>query len=182
MKRILSFIVIFALCLGALSIVSSASDVENDALKEYVSEKIVPVVIGVLTSVCAFLATLSPVIKTLSSLKDTKESLSLENKARENELKGIRELLGSNSEELCELLKDVPSLSSELLSLRSSILLLLEECDVVEEILSLGFSASPDVVRTGKGEKIIDLLEKSKSARLSLEEYINDEGKENEKA
>ena len=128
---------------------------ETIDVKAYIMDKIVPVAVAVLTSALAFLATLGTIAKSLKALKDTKEAFSDEAKERAVFFECGMEMLTEKTEELKELVSDVPKLKGELLALS-------EECRLNSEILTLGFSANSEVVRSGKGKRMAQLLENAK--------------------
>ena len=131
------------------------SEEEKNDVKAYIMDKIVPVAVAVLTSALAFLATLGTIAKSLKALKDTKDAFSDEAKERAVFFECGMEMLTEKTEELKELVSDVPKLKEELLALS-------EECRLNSEILTLGFSANSDVIKSGKGKRMSVLLNDAK--------------------
>lgn len=183
MKRLLTFIFAFALCL-CLSTVCFAEDEMSAELsekenapsvtqgvtppsadgglavnvKEYITEKIVPVAVGVLTSIIALGATLFKVAGILKSLRDAKDTFEGEARVRAE----LSRELKQEAQGLQETVKDVPGLNERVNALT-------ERVEALAEILVLGFSANSEVIKSGKGKKMAALLEKSKSFSSSNE-------------
>ena len=182
MKKVLfiAFIVVICLCLSLIcaaeeegeneekllpsTALTPSSEMEaNDTnltgeaidVKAYIMDKIVPVAVAVLTSAIAFVATLGTIAKSLKALKDTKEAFSDEAKERAVFFECGLEMLTEKAEELKELVGDVPKLREELLALS-------EECRLNSEILTLGFSANSEIVKSGKGKRMALLLDNAK--------------------
>ena len=141
---------------------SIESEGEERDLKEYITDKILPVIIGVATSSFGFVAVLGTISRTLKSLKDTKESFSSEAKKRQEAFDEATELLRAKADELEALVHDVPQLTDKLKELR-------EENELLAEILTLGFSANTEIIKSGKGKRMAMLLEKSKHFSSSNE-------------
>ena len=141
---------------------SVESEQEERDLKEYITDKVLPVIIGVATSSFGFVAVLGTISRTLKSLKDTKESFSSEAKKRQEAFDEATELLRAKADELEALVHDVPQLTDKLKELR-------EENELLAEILTLGFSANTEIIKSGKGKRMAMLLEKSKHFSSSNE-------------
>ncbi|MBQ7226732.1 MAG: hypothetical protein IJX02_09065 [Clostridia bacterium] len=183
MKKILIFVFALALCL-CLSTVCFAEDEMSAELsekenapsvtqgvtppsadrglavnvKEYITEKIVPVAVGVLTSIIALGATLFKVAGILKSLRDAKDTFEGEARVRAE----LSRELKQEAQGLQETVKDVPGLNERVNALT-------ERVEALAEILVLGFSANSEVIKSGKGKKMAALLEKSKSFSSSNE-------------
>lgn len=131
---------------------------EEFDLKEYIKEKIVPVVVGVLTSASALLATLAAIKRSLSSIGETKEAFKKESKSREESFQKESELLAKKAEELERVASLVPKLQEEILVLERNTQSLIGECANLGKMISLGFSQDERVVSSGNGKKISKLL------------------------
>ena len=118
-------------------------------IKEYIQEKIVPVAVGVLTAVIAFAATLYKIASVLKSLKEAGRAIDTEGK--------IRKELKAQAQELKEGLSEVPALAKRLEELQKQVATL-------SEILTLGFCANEEIIRSGKGKKMAVLLENAKAS------------------
>ena len=99
MKKIMFILFAFMLCVG-LALFCSAEEVQEASsdgdeewnVKEYVQEKIVPVAVGVITSVLALLATIGTVSRSLKSLSELKEGFGSEAKKRQEQFQKEAEL------------------------------------------------------------------------------------------
>ena len=169
MKKVLfiAFTLMLGLCLSigcfaqeegqdveAPSPTEAVKEQEND-IKAYIMDKIVPIAVAVLTSAVAFLATLGTIARSLKALKDTKDAFKDEAKERAIFFESGIEMLDEKTQELKELVEDVPRLRGEISALA-------EECRLNSEILTLGFSANSEVIKSGKGKKMAALLENAK--------------------
>lgn len=159
-KRVMTLLFMLVICLCFASCVFGSEVYEAEEIEVYIKDKIVPVAVGVLTAVIALITTLGSVAKSLNALKDTKESFTSEAENR----KEYSKKLERETEKLCEIVKDVPKLEEKLDSLT-------EECHMLAEILTLGFSSSSEVIKSGKGRQMSLLLEgvKNRKERASDE-------------
>ena len=155
MKRALSVFFVLRLCL-CLSTVCFAQGEDGVDVKAYVQEKIVPVIVAVLTSVLAFLATIGTVARSLKSLKDTRDSFADEAKERAVFFESGMALLEDKAQELKAMVEGVPELKSKIEELT-------QKEELLAEILSLGFSANSEIVKSGKGKRMALLLQNAKS-------------------
>ena len=183
MKKVLfiCFALVLCLCLstacfaegsGTPTPTTETSDID---IKEYIQEKIVPVAVGVLTAVIAFAATLYKIASVLKSLKEVGHAIDTEGE--------IRKELKEQAQELKEGLSEVPALAQRLEELQKQVATL-------SEILTLGFCANEEIIRSGKGKRMSILLENAKctmqNAKLRVVEdadpYNNGREVTNEKA
>ena len=186
MKRLLLllFILIFA-C--SLILVASANETEqssNDAassndveqssndepasytlhptpLKEYIEEKILPVIVGVITSIIALLSTLKGVFSALKGLKDSKAVFDKEQEKirRESarELEKITERYGEIKRELEGMYK----LSPQIEAVDKRTMLLTKEIANLSKIVSLGYTSDKELIKDGKARESIVLANKN---------------------
>ena len=162
MKRLLFIVFTLALCL-CLASVCLASDVLDVAeLEVYITERIVPIVVGVLTSLVALITVLRKIFATLKSLKDTKDTFVEEAKERASAFRNNTELLENKAQEIKKTVEGVPTIEEQMTQLKGEMTTLIEECNVLAEILSLGFSANSEVIKSGKGKQMAKLLENAK--------------------
>ena len=154
MKKIIGVAFALALCLCMSTACFAQGEGEID-VKTYVQEKIVPVAVAALTSAIAFLATIGTVARSLKSLKDTKDSFADEAKERAVFFESGMALLEDKAQELKAMVEGVPELKSKIEELT-------QKEELLAEILSLGFSANSEIVKSGKGKRMALLLEKSK--------------------
>lgn len=160
MKRLIR-ILIFTLCIVVLLCLSASATGQSEEIKEYVGEKIMPVIAGVVTSLLALLGTLKSIFKSLRDLKSSKEDL---NKAQ-NEIKdqSERELeaIKLKYDEIKALLSDVPELKADLEKLLKGTSTLICQMSRLSKISSLGFLQNSEVVRSGRGKEIACLAEQN---------------------
>ena len=156
MKRALSVFFVLVLCFCLSTVCFAQSEGEID-VKAYVQEKIVPVIVAVLTSVLAFLTTIGTVARSLKSLKDTRDSFADEAKERAVFFESGMALLEDKARELKAMVEGVPELKSKIEELA-------QKEELLAEILSLGFSTNSEIVKSGKGKRMALLLENAKSA------------------
>ncbi|MBE6663833.1 MAG: hypothetical protein E7602_04960 [Ruminococcaceae bacterium] len=139
---------------------ASTSRVEEDFdLKAYIKEKIVPVVVGVLTSSSALLATLMAIRKSLASIGDTKDTFKKEARRREEKFREESEHLREKTEEIEKMVALVPELEKRVTELDKNMQALISECASLGKMISLGFSQDERVVTSGNGKKISKLLQ-----------------------
>ena len=178
MKKVLTILFTVALAL-VMTLMCYASEIEQDAmeLEIYITERIVPVIAGVLTSIVALITLLRSISKSLKGLKDTKSAFELEAEKRETSFKSSTELLESKAQEIKEIVNDVPSIQAQISQLENNIGTLVDECEILAKILSLGFSANSEIVKSGKGRKMSLLIEdlNKRTGKTSTEEKINEE-------
>ncbi len=150
--------------------------IEEFDFKLYIQEKIIPVVIGVLTASSALIATLASISRSLGKMKDAKEEFKKEAGKREESFKAQSELLKTKAEELINIASEVPKLKKEIEGLHKNTEKLILECSYISQMISLGFGESKEVVKSGNGAKISRL--ECECNRLLKES----EGVSNEKA
>ena len=124
----------------------------------YIKEKILPVVVGVLTSVSALLATLLAIKRSLTSIGEAKDTFKKEAKERDARFEREREYLNKKTEQIEASISVVPQLEAEISELKKNTEALITECTYLSKMISLGFSQNKDVVSSGNGKKINRLL------------------------
>ena len=171
MKKLIIFASLFLLVCLCFSSVALAQGEERDGwdAQEYVEEKIAPVVAGVLTSVIALITTLGSISKSLGALKDTKTSFTAEAKERAESFSLSTEMLKAQAKEIKEMIECVPELESQLTELKTEVLTLVDQCATLSEILTLGFSANAEVIKSGKGQRMASLLENARERGTRLQ-------------
>ena len=133
-------------------------ELDNDEggfdLKTYVQEKIVPIVIGVLTAASALIASLASISRSLGKIKDARDEFKKEAAEREKTFKAQSELLKGKADELIKIASELPKLKGEILSLQESSEKLILECSYISKMISLGFGEDKNVIKSGSGAKI----------------------------
>lgn len=177
MKKLLIVLLIMTMAFVMTS-VCYAGEIDFDVveLEAYISEKIVPVVAGVLTSIVALMTLLRSIAKSLKGLKDTKNAFETEAEKREISFQSNRELLENKAQEIKEIVNDVPSIQRQISQLEGNVDTLIKECEVLAKIMSLGFSANSEIVKSGKGKKMSLLIESlNKNEEAVKEAELNEE-------
>ena len=132
----------------------STEKFEKSELKEYLEERILPVIIGVLTAVSALCATLFKIRRSLLKIKEARDDFKSEAKARDESFKRQSELLRVKSEELSNIALEIPKLKEQICELEKSTGKVILECGYISQMISLGFGESKDVIKSGSGSKI----------------------------
>ena len=141
----------------------SEVDLRAEEIKNYIKERIIPVIVGVLTSLSAVLASLGAIKKSLSRLSGARDDFKNEASERKSEFARQSALLESKAQELSELARLLPQLENEISELKKAQDKLNEEAYNIGKMVSLGFSGSYAVVKSGNGRKISALLSKCRA-------------------
>ncbi len=171
MKKIL-ILMFTMLLIFSFATVAFAKDVEQDTGEEirvYVEEKIVPILMGVATSVIALLGTLKSVFSALKGLKESKAAFDKEQASiKENSKKELEEIK-QKYDEIKASVENVPLLDTQLRELNKQASVLSLEIANLSKIASIGFSMDSELVKEGKSREIVRLASKN-------EELITNEG------
>ncbi len=182
MKKIfLSFIMVSCLIFMMMSFASpicavgenekiSDTDMGKSEISVYITEKIMPVAAGVLTSVCIFIGALWKICQVLSSMKGSKE---LFGKAQSGIDKAVENIGMSVKDEvlgITEQTKSLPELSENVTELKKETETLIEECKTLAKMISIGFGANRDLVKNGSAREIQRLTELSDEILSSVSE------------
>ncbi|MBQ7907284.1 MAG: hypothetical protein IJ309_04840 [Clostridia bacterium] len=192
MKKVLTTIacVFLLACLLALSILAqdvtgqeknqetgegvSDFDTESWDVKDYLIEKIAPVLVGVLTGACALITTLGSIKKSLSSLKNTKEELRGEGeKSRELFLEQSNQLIACSSK-MEDTSQHLEELKEKIEVLEKELYYLSEQSMSLAKIITIGFLGDEKRVGSGRGEKMMLLLENSQAMLEQISKKIKD--------
>lgn len=162
MKKAL-FLMFAVIMIAMLAATSYATDIpSNEMLKEQIEEKIMPVVVGVMTSIIALLSTLRGIFSALKSLKDTREQLESEReKIKESSIREIEKITEKYSEIKSEI-KAVLQVSEGLKELKERTEILSKEIANLSEIAALGFSKDKELVLEGASREIVILAKENK--------------------
>lgn len=165
MKRLLIFLLILAFTLSFAPVISAEEIEQNDKgeeIRTYVEEKIVPILMGVATSIIALLGTLKGVFNALKGLKESKATFDKEQaKIKENSKRELEEIK-KKYEEIKTLVSCVPQLDMQIKELNKGSALLASEVANLSEIASLGFSESYELVKSGKAREIVLLANENR--------------------
>ncbi len=153
---------IFALLLAfALSLSVFASDVGAQELKIYLEEKIIPVIVGVVTSLIALIGTLKSIFSALKQLKTAKEGFDKTQKEIKTTTSTELKQINKKYEELQESIKTVPQLEEHLLELSSQVGMLISQMSNLSQLTAIGFCENTELVSSGKGREIALLASKN---------------------
>ena len=162
MKKVITILMILVLCL-ALACVASAEEItqdDNRELRVYIKEKIVPVIIGVATSIVALLGTLKGILSALKELKKGRDDFKETSKQIKQSTESDSKMLRADYSAIKDSVKDVPELLGVIKRQNEKIEELKGIVAVSAEILSLAYSANSELVRTGKAKEMNRLLNK----------------------
>ena len=118
-----------------------------------------PVVVGVLTSVSALVATLATIKRSLNKIALAREEFKNEAKERKDSFKRESEYLSTKTEELAKICGEIPRLQAQLELLKENSEKLAKENGYIAKMISLGFSQNKQIIASGNGKKINRLLE-----------------------
>ena len=162
MKRVFKILILCVLVALTLAVSASASEISSsDEIKTYVSERIIPVIAGALTSLIALLGTLKSVIKTLKELKGSRGELERVQKEIKEQSKAEYLKLQEKCEHIEESTKDVSAFKAEIKELCSLASGLQEQIARLSELACIGFLQNSELVRSGKAKEIAVLAEQN---------------------
>ena len=141
---------------GEETSVNGEEDLSEVPLKEYIKDRIIPVVVGVLTSAVAVITTLSQVLKGVKSLKDSKDLL----EDSKEQIKTVSKSTEGQIAEIKDSIKELLPLFDEISYLKEAIEKYKGEIGTLEHILTLAYSADEKLVRSGKAKEMALLLAK----------------------
>ena len=181
MKKALRGILCAMLLLCFFTISASASQVQNQEnpgevfdFKEYFQEKLLPIGVGILTASCGLISSLASVKRALNSLKEEKETLSKRDKERERLLDKERQQISEFTEQARNQLSTVSYVSQEMSNLQDQVVTLSMEIDLLTQAIGIAIAKDKELVSTGNGKRLSELLEKSKLLHLQLEKRVGE--------
>lgn len=173
MKRLLILLLVIVYVLSLAAVVSAEDDtatpnekVNNETeksgteLRSYIEEKIMPVIVGVITSVVALLGTLKGLFSALKELKNAKSDYEAKSKASAEDAKKVSNGLKADYNAIKDSVKDVPQLIEVCKKQEEKIENLENTVIVVSKMLCLAYSANSELVRAGKAKEMNRLLSK----------------------
>ena len=166
MKKVLVLLFTLLLIVSFITVVSAENEENSngDELRAYIEEKIVPVIVGVITSVVALLGTLKGLFSALKELKNAKSDYEAKSKASAEDAKKVSNGLKADYNAIKDSVKDVPQLIEVCKKQEEKIENLENTVIVVSKMLYLAYSANSELVRTGKAKEMNRLLDKLPSA------------------
>ena len=133
----------------------------KSTISEYITEKIMPVAAGIVTSVCVFLGALWKIEQMLSSMKGSKELFGKAENAVNSAVENIGNSVKSEVLKVTEQIKNIPELEKNVAELKNETEILIRECKTLAKMISIGFGASKELVKNGSARKIQRLTERS---------------------
>ena len=174
MKKVITILMILFLIVS-LALIASAEGVEqdeNEELRAYIEEKIVPVIVGVATSIVALLGTLKGILSALKELKKGRDDFKETSKQIKQSTESDSKMLRADYNAIKDSVKDVPELLGAIKRQDEKIEELKGIVAVSAEILSLAYSANSELVRTGKAKEMNRLLNKLGTKEVSEGETV----------
>lgn len=170
MKRLLTVLFAFALIFSLVMVTSASEPWQGEELRVYIEEKIVPILMGVATSIIALLGTLKCIFNALRALKESKLAFDKEQVLIKENSKRELDEIKAKYDEIKLLIKDVPELDMQIRELHNKSCVLIEEIANLSKITSLGFSNDSELVTNGNAREAILLA--NKNQELACHEKI----------
>ncbi|MBR7101299.1 MAG: hypothetical protein IKC74_03325 [Clostridia bacterium] len=127
---------------------------EEFSVKEYITEKIAPIAVGVATSLIAFIGAFQKIKSTVSSLNSSSSAIKELKDVASDTLSGIKEELDKGIKSVQETVKNVPEIKDDYNGLIESYKQLKEQNAALLEALKTGFESIPQAVESGAARKI----------------------------
>ena len=170
MKKVITILMILIFAMSLVLVIGAdemTHDGNNDELRAYIEEKIVPVIIGVATSIVALLGTLKGILSALKELKKGRDDFKETSKQIKQSTESDSKMLRADYSAIKDSVKDVPELLGAIKRQDEKIEELKGIVVVATEILSLAYSANSELVRTGKAKEMNRLLNKLGTKEVS---------------
>lgn len=134
----------------------------SDSLKDYIEEKILPIIVGVVTSIIALLSTLRGIFSSLKSLKASKENFEREQEKIKESSRAELEKITERYNEIKSEIKSVVQIKDGLCELKEKTEILSKEIENLSQIAALGFCKDKDLVLEGASREIVILAKENK--------------------
>ena len=134
----------------------------SDPLKDYIEEKILPIIVGVVTSIIALLSTLRGIFSSLKSLKASKENFEREQEKIKERSRAELEKITERYNEIKSEIKSVLQIKDGLCELKEKTEILSKEIENLSQIAALGFCKDKDLVLEGASREIVILAKENK--------------------
>ena len=132
------------------------------SFQAYIEEQILPIIVGVATSIIALLSTLKGIFSALKSLKESKEQFDTDREKIKSESQAEMKKITEKYNEIKEEIKLACQIGDGLCDLKRKTEILAEEIANLSKIASLGFSESKELVSEGKQREIVILAGKNR--------------------
>ena len=128
-------------------------------IREYLTEKIAPIIAGVATSLVALLGGFAKLKSAVCSIDRSGKELDTLREGVKSTLSGVETQLKKGLCDIEEKLKGVPEIKESYDEIRASCLKLEEQNEMLLEALKLGFESFPEAVKCGNARKIAIMSE-----------------------
>lgn len=132
------------------------------SFKTYIEEKILPIIVGVVTSIIALLSTLRGIFSSLKSLKASKENFEREQEKIKESSRTELEKITEKYNEIKSEIKSVVQIKDGLCELKEKTEILSKEIENLSQIAALGFCKDKDLVLEGASREIVILAKENK--------------------
>ena len=132
------------------------------SFKTYIEEKILPIIVGVVTSIIALLSTLRGIFSSLKSLKASKENFEREQEKIKESSRAELEKITEKYNEIKSEIKSVVQIKDGLCELKEKTEILSKEIENLSQIAALGFCKDKDLVLEGASREIVILAKENK--------------------
>lgn len=132
------------------------------SFKTYIEEKILPIIVGVVTSIIALLSTLRGIFSSLKSLKASKENFEREQEKIKESSRAELEKITERYNEIKSEIKSVVQIKDGLCELKEKMEILSKEIENLSQIAALGFCKDKDLVLEGASREIVILAKENK--------------------
>jgi hypothetical protein len=134
----------------------------STSFKTYIEEKILPIIVGVVTSIIALLSTLRGIFSSLKSLKASKENFEREQEKIKESSRAELEKITEKYNEIKSEIKSVVQIKEGLCELKEKTEILSKEIENLSQIAALGFCKDKDLVLEGASREIVILAKENK--------------------
>ena len=163
---IFSAILIICMALPCLAVGTEATD--GFDMESYLTEKIVPVLMGVATSVVALFGGLAKIRGAVNGLDKTGKEIGEIKKSAELTLSGLEKELEKGISRIEAEINGIPEIKEGYEEIRESCRALKEQNEKLLLALRLGFESFPEAVKCGNAHKIAVLTENESSAEAEI--------------
>ena len=154
MKKILTALFTVILVISLATVCAGAEPGAEFNIKEYATEKIAPIAVGVITSLIAVFGAFQKIKSTVSSLNSSSSAIKELKDAADSTLSGIKTELTGSMSQLRDKIKDIPEIKESYNELLTSYNQLKEQNAALLEAIKIGFEAIPQTVESGAASKI----------------------------
>lgn len=133
---------------------TEASNADSFDMESYLTEKIVPVIMGVATSLVALFGGLAKIRGAVNGLDKTGKEITQIRESVSKTMSGLERELRNGLEELEMKIDSIPEIKEGYKEIKESCKALTEQNGKLLEALCLGFESIPEAVKCGNAHKI----------------------------